>query len=316
LSLIDFIKKSGYGWGSGSMHGDVTGPGKGGLPGFANILIDPDVSTEQLPALFQAYTEFRKNPMREDPLPKHRVSQELLSAFGKENALIIEDVLKQMYTGEDYTSIDDILGRIKLGGKPGGVTLDIGSLMSPDYYRHGRGAYYTTPEYFQLPSGPMKNIPSSWGEEGKYYSAVPFSAASINLGSWLGTAKQPKIGRRTGINRKTLIHELVHSDPLFIRKKQEAGFKSEEHWPAFSKMIDKSLGDEVKSFGGPSREATLNILGEYMQSPAYQQTMNHPMSQFLQMLAEEGIDPFSLYGQHVGTPIQRFITPPEQYQKQ
>ena len=343
LSLIDFIKKSGYGWSPGGAL--TSGSGKGGLPGFANILIDPDVSKEQLPGLFQAYAEFRKSPTSEDPVPKHRVSQERLSAFGKENAPIIEDVLKQMYTKGDYTSIDDILGRIKLGDKPGGVTLDIGSLMSPDYYQHGRGAYYIPPEHFMTsgrgstiplsgkdavyqnipdalaknlalrqrgPMSPMKDIESSWGEKSKYYSAVPSSAASINLGSWLGTAKQPNItGEKADDIRKTLIHELVHSDPLFIERKKAAGFKPEEHWPAFDEMIDKSLGGVE---GG--RESSTAIKKAYMQSPAYQQTMNHPMSQFVQMLKGEGIDPFSLYGQHVGNPTNRLITPPEQYQNQ
>jgi len=290
LSLIDFIKNS--------------RAGEGSLPGFANILTDPNVSKEQLPGLFQAYNEFIKNPSHKDPLPKYRVSQENLSAFGKENASIIKDFLKQMYPEEDYTSVEDILGKIKLGDKPGGLTLDIGSLMSPDYYGYGgkgRGGWHEQSSFFEEPGSekygsinPEKEIISAFGEKSKYSSSVPSSPASINIGSWLGTAKQPNItGEKADDIRRTLIHEFGHVNPQFVAKKQTAGFKPEEHWLYFDEMLDKAL-DGVE--GG--RESSTAIKKAYMQSPAYQQTKNHPMSQFVQMLVDEGIDPFSLYGQH------------------
>ena len=296
LSLIDFIKNS--------------RAGEGSLPGFANILTDPNVSKEQLPGLFQAYNEFIKNPSHKDPLPKYRVSQENLSAFGKENASIIKDFLKQMYPEEDYTSVEDILGKIKLGDKPGGLTLDIGSLMSPDYYGYGgkgRGGWHEQSSFFEDEYAkkygsinPEKEIISAFGEKSKYSSSVPSSPASINIGSWLGTAKQPNItGEKADDIRRTLIHEFGHVNPQFVAKKQTAGFKPEEHWLYFDEMLDKAL-DGVE--GG--RESSTAIKKAYMQSPAYQQTMNHPMSQFVQMLVNEGIDPFSLFGQHFGTQKQ------------
>ena len=293
LSLIDFIKNS--------------RAGEGSIPGFANILTDPNVSKEQLPGLFQAYNEFIKNPSHKDPLPKYRVSQENLSAFGKENVPIIKDFLKQMYPKGDYTSVEDILGRIKLGDKPGGLILNIGSLMSPDYYGKGIGGWHEQSSFFEDEYAkkygsinPEKEIVSAFGEKSKYSSSVPSSPASINIGSWLGTAKQPNItGEKADDIRRTLLHEIGHVNPLFVAKKQTAGFKPEGHWSYFDEMLDKALGGVE---GG--RESSTAIKKAYMQSPAYQQTMNHPMSQFVQMLVNEGIDPFSLFGQHFGTQKQ------------
>lgn len=294
LSLIDFIKNSRSG------EGSLTGNNRM----FANILTDPNISKEQLPGLFQAYDEFIKNPSHKDPLPKYRVSQQNLSAFGKENVPIIKDFLKQMYPEEDYTSIEDILGRIKLGDKPGGLTLDIGSLMSPDYYGgNGRGGWHSQSSFFEEPESekygsinPVKEIISSFGEKSKYSSSVPSSSASINIGSWLGTAKQPNItGEKADDIRRTLIHEFGHVNPQFVAKRgnrEESNPSS--HQTPFDEMLNKALGS-VKGMS----EASTAIKKEYMQSLEYQQTMNHPMSKFVQMLVNEGIDPFSIYGKHI-----------------
>ena len=325
LSLIDFIKNS--------------RAGKGSLPGFANILTDPNVSEEQLPGLFQAYAEFNKNPRNKDPLPKYRVPQELLSAFGKENAPVIKEFFKQMYPEGDFTSVADIQGALKLGDKPGGLTLDIGSLMSPDYYGgSGRGGWHLQSNFMETPpSGkysvyqsrpdaieknralqqrgsinPEKEIISAFGEKSKYSSSVPSSSSSINIGSW------PNVQSAENL-RRTLLHEFGHEKPQFAKDTKVEGYNPDFHQAPFEEMIDKSLGGVINRFnrnknvrsvditefnteGG--RESSTAIRKAYMESLERKQIENHPMSQFVQMLMDEGINPTSLFGQHIGTQKQ------------
>ena len=275
IGAIQFIEnamagRSGFGY--------ETEPGTIGFkykipfPGIANIMTNPNISKKQLGDALKGYTKLYKNPKSKEPFPTYRVPQELLSAFGKENAPVIKEFLKQMYPEGDYTSVADIQGAMQLGDKPGGLTVDIGSFLSPEYMMGGLGGWRRQPDFMETPSSgkyaayqnrpdaiaknialerlqtsanPLKEIVTSFGEESKYRSGIPTSPASINLASaitmpssfyneWakVGGGEAARIGR-------TLLHEIGHSSPQFVERYRK-GYDSSLHQTPFHKMIEQS----------------------------------------------------------------------------
>jgi len=82
------------------------------------------------------------------------------------------------------------------------------------------------------------------------------------------------------------------------------------HQEPFQKMVEQSYAKAKGAMGilmNPQTGATPSstaIQKAYMESPEYKQIMNHPVSQFWQMLLDEGFDRRALAGQHFGTQTQ------------
>ena len=304
------------------------------FPGIANIITDPNLSKEQLGDALKGYTKLFKNPKSREPLPKYRVPQELLSAFGKENAPVIKEFFKQMYPEGDYTSLADIQGAMQLGDKPGGLTLDIGSFLSPEYHGKGRSGWRTQPDFMKTPlsgkyaayqnrpdaytknlalqqlqtsSNPLKDIVTSFGEESQYREGIPTSPASINIES-------PRFHGATG---RILLHEIGHGSPQFADRFRK-DYDPSLHQGPFQKAIEQSYEKFRRRKGykvyGTDRltrsprtgvtKSSKAIEKAYMESPEYKQIMNHPVSQFWQMLLDEGFNRRALGGLHIGPQTQ------------
>ena len=304
------------------------------FPGIANIITDPNLSKEQLGDALKGYTKLFKNPKSREPLPKYRVPQELLSAFGKENAPVIKEFFKQMYPEGDYTSLADIQGAMQLGDKPGGLTLDIGSFLSPEYHAKGRSGWRRQPDFMKTPlsgkyaayqnrpdaytknlalqqlqtsSNPLKDIVTSFGEESQYREGIPTSPASINIES-------PRFHGATG---RILLHEIGHGSPQFADRFRK-DYDPSLHQGPFQKAIEQSYEKFRRRKGykvyGTDRltrsprtgvtKSSKAIEKAYMESPEYKQIMNHPVSQFWQMLLDEGFNRRALGGLHIGPQTQ------------
>jgi hypothetical protein len=295
------------------------------FPGIANIITDPNLSKKQLGDALKGYAKLFKNPKSREPLPKYRVPQELLSAFGKENAPVIKEFFKQMYPEGDYTSLADIQAAMQLGDKPGGLTLDIGSFLSPEYHGKGRSGWRSQPDFMKTPlsgkyaayqnrpdaytknlalqqlqtsANPLKDIVTSFGEESQYREGIPTSPASINI--------EAPLNYDPG---RILLHEIGHGSPQFVDRFRK-DYDHLLHQEPFQKMVEQSYAKAKGAMGilmNPQTGATPSstaIQKAYMESPEYKQIMNHPVSQFWQMLLDEGFDRRALSGQHFGTQTQ------------
>ena len=287
------------------------------FPGIANIITDPNLSKKQLGDALKGYTKLFKNPKSREPLPKYRVPQELLSAFGKENAPVIKEFFKQMYPEGDYTSVEDILGAMQLGDKPGGLTVDIGSFLSPEYHMQGRSGWHRQSDFMKTPlsgkyaayqnrpdaytknlalqqrqtsANPLKDIVTSYGEKSQYREGIPTSPASINIVA--------PVNYNPG---RILLHEIGHVNPQFAEKYHK-DYDSSLHGEPFTEMVEKSYEKFRQRTGSPRTGVTPSstaIQKAYMESPEYKQMMNHPVSKFWQMLLDEGgFDRRALRGYH------------------
>jgi len=131
----------------------------------------------------------------------------------------------------------------------------------------------------------------------KYREGIPTSPASINIES-------PRFHDATG---RILLHEIGHGSPQFADRFRKDDYDSLLHQGPFNKMVEQSYEKFRRRTRSPRTGVTKSstaIEKAYMESPEYKQIMNHPVSQFWQMLLDEGFDRRALLGQHIGTQTQ------------
>jgi len=254
-------------------------------PQISKLLTDENFTDEQLTKAFTAYKSLIENPEAAKRAPSFRVPQELLAEWGKEYAPVMKEFFEKEYPKGEYTSVEDVISRIALGDKPGGVTLDLDTGVGAKY--HGRGGSYRKPYYasafptsgksavYQTGSDAVDRnislkkternllghlITSSVSEEtSRNKFSIPTSPARIDL------AMMPHLLRRVteqGVVpgsmvhnlQKGLAHEFGHSSPLFTEQKyvQSKGKLgtvegSGAHWPSFAKLLSGSYDSETRT---------------------------------------------------------------------
>jgi len=307
--VIDFIERTEKEGRALFGHKDIP------FPQLANIIKNPNISTSKLYPIFEEYSKV----LGVEDAPSYTVPQELLSEWGEQNIGAVQEFFKQMYPEGDFTSAQDVLGRIKLGDKPGGVTLNIGDVTGTKY--RGKGGWYDQPSFMREPLyggtsgkpsggyiGPVgrRPIESSFEEKSEYRPhMIPTSAAEIHIGSMfpkyaLGRTKSPGfheylMKNAPGRMGKTLIHEFGHSSPQFTQRIREQEYEGTEHQPYFTEMVDAAIaGNRIPGFRPGASQATTDILNAYLQSPQYQKQTEHPYHQLIDFLKSSGIDYFPL----------------------
>jgi len=243
FDAIDFIE-------AGKEGGKGTFLGKKMIyPEIAKLLTDENFTDEQLTKAFTAYKSLIENPEAAKEAPSFRVPQELLAEWGKKYAPVMKEFFEKEYPKGEYTSVEDVINRIALGDKPGGVTFDLDAGAGASY--QGRGGAYRQPlfasafpisgeyaVYQTSPDAKDRNlalrrkertllgdlVTSSVSEEtSRNRFGVPLGPANIDLATY--PQSDPFIKKLTErgqvpvrmINwiEEALSHEFGHSSPLF-----------------------------------------------------------------------------------------------------
>jgi hypothetical protein len=281
FDAIDFIE-------AGKKGGKGTFLGKKMIyPQISELLANENFTDEQLKAAFKGYKSLIENPEAAKEAPSFRVPQELLAAYGKEYAPVMKEFFEKEYPKGDYTSAEDVLSRIALGDKPGGVTLDLTAGVGARY--HGLGGSYKKPDFasafptsgkyavYQTGSDAVdRNIAlqnternllghlitsSVSGETSRNKFSVPTSPARIDLGTMphmYGRAKFTEQGIVPGsmvqMLQDKIAHEFGHSSPLFtereyVQSKGKLGTAEGmgAHWPSFAKLLGGSWDTETRT---------------------------------------------------------------------
>ena len=281
FDAIDFIE-------AGKKGGKGTFLGKKMIyPEIAKLLTDENYTDEQLTKAFTAYKSLIENPEAAKEAPSFRVPQELLAEWGKEYAPVMKEFFEKEYPKGEYTSVENVIDRIALGDRPGGVTVNLDTGAEASY--QSKMASYKQPDfasafpisgehavYQTSPDATDRNltlrrkertllgdlVTSSVSEESsRNRLGLPLGPANINLATYPHasplfkklTERGQAPARMINTLEEMLAHEFGHSSPLFTQKRgpfdlDTGRFKGQKaHQRPFEKLLQGSYDVKTKT---------------------------------------------------------------------